>query len=70
MSLTTSSLELANALKAARAIWEDTKAGWKDPVSHDFEANHWGPLATQVEATIGAIDRLAPVLSRALRDCS
>jgi hypothetical protein len=70
VSLTTSSLELANALKAARVVWEEVRSGWKDPVSRHFESNHWQPLANQVEATINALDRLAPVLMRALRDCS
>jgi hypothetical protein len=70
MSQTTTSLELANALKAARVVWEEVRNGWRDPVSRHFEANHWQPVVTQVEATINALDRLAPVLARAVRDCS
>ncbi len=70
MSLTTASLELANALKTARVVWEQTRTTWKDSVAHDFENNHWEPLAQQIDATIGAIDRLAPTLLRAIRECS
>jgi hypothetical protein len=70
VSLTTASLELANALKAARLAWEQTRITWNDPVSRDFEEHHWEPLKAQVEATITALDRLSPILARALRDCS
>ncbi len=70
MSLTTASVELANAMKSARVVWEDTLEVWKDPVSRDFESQRWQPLVAQVEAALGAIDRLAPILDRALRECS
>jgi hypothetical protein len=70
VSLTTASLELANALKVARLVWEQTREGWKDAVSRDFEAGHWEPLRDHVEATITALDRLSPILARAMRECS
>jgi hypothetical protein len=70
MSLTTASVELASALKTARIVWEDTLEVWKDPVSRDFQSQRWEPLVSQVEATLGAIDRLAPILARAMRECS
>ncbi len=35
-----------------------------------FETNYWLPLKNQVEATLGALDRLAPILARAQRECS
>ncbi len=70
MSLTTASISLADGLKTAAYHWEETRAGWDDPVSRDFENNYWLPLKTQIEATLGALDRLAPILARAQRDCS
>ncbi len=70
MSLTTASVELASALKTVRVVWEDTREVWKDSVSRDFESQRFDPLVTQVEATLGAIDRLTPILARALRECS
>jgi hypothetical protein len=70
MSLTTSSISLADGLKTASALWEDARAGWDDPVSQAFETTYWLPLKTQVEATLGALDRLAPVLARAQQECS
>jgi hypothetical protein len=70
MSLTTSSISLADGLKTVGEHWEDARADWDDPVSRDFEADYWVPLKTQVEMTLQAIDRLAPILARAQRECS
>ena len=70
MSLNAASVELANALKTVRLAWEEVGAVWDDPVRRDFEAQRLVPLVAQVETTLQAIDRLAPVLARALRECS
>ena len=70
MSLTTASISLADGLKTVGVLWDDTRAGWDDPVSRDFETNQWIPLKTQIEATLGAIDRLGPILARAQSECS
>jgi hypothetical protein len=70
MHLTTSAMEMNAALKTLRLLWEDTRAGWQDAVSRDFESNHWETLETRVVATLRAMDRLAPVLIHAKRECS
>ena len=70
MQLTTSAMELNAALKTLRLLWEETRAGWSDAVSRDFEANHWATLETRVVAALRAMDRLAPVLMRAKRECT
>jgi hypothetical protein len=70
MHLTTSAMELSAALKTLRLLWEETRAGWNDAVSRDFETNHWNSLETRVVAALRAMDRLAPVMMRAQRDCS
>jgi hypothetical protein len=70
MSLTTASINLADGLKTIGALWEEIRIGWDDPVSRDFETNQWQPLKNQVEATLSAIDRLAPILARAQKECS
>ena len=70
MNLTTGWTELNSALKTMRLLWEEIQGSWNDPVSRDFEANHWQPLETQVVATLRAMDRLAPILARAQRECS
>jgi hypothetical protein len=70
VSLTTASISLADGLKTTGTLWEEARAGWNDPVSQAFEDNYWIPLKTQVEATLGALDRLAPILARAQQECS
>jgi hypothetical protein len=70
MSLSTGYVELNAALKILRACWDKTKDDWDDTVRQDFEENYWLPLEAQVKATFKAIDRLAPVLTRAKQECS
>ncbi len=70
MSMTSASVELANALKTLRTLWEEVRLGWNDPVSRDFESQRWDPLVAGVETTLQAMDRLAPIIARAVRECS
>jgi hypothetical protein len=70
MSITSAAIDLSNALKTITLAWEDARAQWNDTVSHDFEAQQWEPLVVHTRAVIQAMDRLAPVLARAARDCS
>ena len=70
MSLTTTSIELADGLKAIDALWEEVLTGWDDPVRRSFESNHWLPLKAQVESTLSALERLGPILARARQECS
>ncbi len=70
MSLNTGWMELSEALKTLRVHWDETRTGWNDPVSQDFEAHYWDPLENQVVAALRAMDRLAPLLAKAQRECS
>ena len=70
MSVTSAAIDLSNALKTIRLAWEETQQSWNDAVSRDFEENQWVPLDNQTRAVIQALDRLAPILARAVRDCS
>ena len=70
MSLTTGWTELNNSLKDLRLLWEETKGNWDDPVSREFEEHYWLSLENQVVAALRAMDRLAPILAKAQRDCS
>ena len=70
MNLSASWIELNDALKNMRILWEETKSGWKDAVSQEFDERYWTPLDNQVVATLRAMDRLAPILARAQRECS
>lgn len=70
MSLNASALELANGLKGARQVWDRARENWNDAVARDFEANTWDVLDAGIRAAIQAMDRLAPILERARRECS
>ena len=70
MNLSAGWTELNGALKSMRQQWEDVKAHWNDGVAHSFEEDRWTPLEDQVVATLRAIDRLAPLLTKALHECS
>ncbi len=70
MSLSTASISLADGLKTVGVHWDEARAGWDDPVSRDFENDYWIPLQIQVETTLQALERLAPILERARRECS
>ena len=70
MSLNTASIELSNALKSLHVLWDEARTGWTDSVRQDFEARHWDPLQAQARAAIQPMERLAPILARAQRECS
>jgi hypothetical protein len=62
--------ELSVALKDLKKRWGEIKEGWDDPVSRDFEERTWTPIELETTAVLRAMDRLAPVLQRAQRECS
>jgi hypothetical protein len=70
MSLPAAAVDLSNAFKTVNLAWEDAQTVWKDSVSREFEAERWQPLEAHVRSVLGAIDRLSPVLAKALRECS
>jgi hypothetical protein len=63
-------LPLNNSLKALRQNWEAARQRWDDAVARDFEKDYWTPLRGQVDALLVAMDRLGPILDRAVRECS
>ena len=70
MSLQGNWAELNSALKTVRVHWEQTQEQWRDTVQKDFESRYWTPLESQVTAVLQAMDRLGPILERALRESS
>jgi hypothetical protein len=70
VSLNTASIGLADGLKTVTVLFEAARTTWDDSVAHSFENNNWLPLKHQVEATMGALERLGPILDRARRDAS
>lgn len=70
MSISTAAIDLSNAMKNVRLAWEEAREGWKDSVARDFEANQYDRLEGRVRGVLSAVDRIAPILAKALRDCS
>jgi uncharacterized protein YukE len=69
MSLNSNATELTAALKTLRELWEGVREVWRDGVGDEFEATVWKTLEAQVNASVQAMDRLTPTLSKAQRDC-
>jgi hypothetical protein len=70
MNLTTGRTKLHNSLETLTLRWEDTRAGWNDPVRVDFEENCWVNLEAHTNFAIRAIDRLSQTLAQLKRECS
>lgn len=70
MSLNSSAVDLSNALKTVNEAWEEIRAEWDDPVSRDINVETLEPLDRQTKAVLNAMDRLSPILLKALRDVS
>ena len=70
MSLSSASIELTDGMKTLGAVWDETRAVWDDAVARDFEERFWKPLEAQTGDAVGAIDRLAVVLSQVRRECT
>ena len=63
-SLASSSEQLSASLSRARQVWQRTREVWNDPISREFEAQHWA----QIEPTQPAIEqmrRLAALIEQA-----
>lgn len=70
MSMSGPAIDLRNAYKTVSLAWDDAREVWQDKVRHDFENNQWAALENHVHAVLSAMDRLTPVLAKAVRDCS
>ncbi|MFO0880943.1 MAG: hypothetical protein U0840_26770 [Gemmataceae bacterium] len=68
MSLNTAALDLSNALKGVNEAWEEIRPEWNDPVSQNLETECLEPLRHQTLSLLQALERLSPVLQRALRE--
>jgi len=69
MSLNANATELNAALKTLRERWEEVRDVWRDGVADEFESTVWKSLEAQVNSAVQAMDRLTPILAKALRDC-
>lgn len=69
MSLSAGRNKLHSAMKTLTPLWEETRSGWNDPVSQDFEETYWQPLEAAVPAALRSIDHLDLILARVRQDC-
>jgi hypothetical protein len=69
MNLSNSSMEMNESLKVMSRLWDETKEVWNDSVRHAFEEQKWHPLQLQVQSTLRAMERLAPVIEKLHHDC-
>ena len=69
MSLHDSKARLGDAGQRLALHWQETLGEWRDPKSRELEEQYLAPLESHLAAAVGAIDRLAEVLTRAEREC-
>ena len=53
--------------KKLQLKWEQTKTGWNDPKSWEFERTFIIPLAEQMQRTQDELERLTQVIEQAQR---
>ena len=70
MSLDMGRNRLFKEFDVLRLRWEQTQLTWQDVVRQEFTDAHWKPLDMAVLTTLGAMDRLAPILIQARQDCA
>src|SRR5687768_17704341 len=46
------------------------RSTWQDVVRQEFTEQSWNPLDMAVLTTLGAMDRLAPILTQVRHDCA
>lgn len=54
-------------LRLLGAAWQDAAQHWRDEVAHQFETEHWAPLAQQSRAYLEALRALMETLEAAER---
>lgn len=69
MSLEMSRNRIFKEFEVLRLRWEQTLLTWQDQVRQEFAADQWNQLDLAVLTTLGAMDRLAPVMNQVRQDC-
>ena len=70
INLNAGKAKLAFALKTLLLHWDETKAGWNDPVCKVFEQQYLEPLEPKVAVALRGIERLNQILVTAEQECS
>ena len=61
---------LEECLDTLKAHWVDTTTSWDDATSRQFLKDHLEPMEPKFRIALGAVRRMAAVLSQAERECS
>jgi hypothetical protein len=70
MSLDMGRNRLFKEFEVLRLRWEQAQLTWQDVVRAEFTDEHWKPLDSCVLTTLGAMDRLAPILNQVRQECA
>ena len=70
MSLDMGRNRLFREFETLRVRWDQAQLTWQDVVRQEFTEQDWNPLDLAVLTTLGAMDRLAPVLTQVRHDCA
>ena len=70
MSLDMGRNRLFKEFDVARQRWDQTQLTWQDIVRHEFNEEHWKHLDLAVLTALGAMDRLAPILTQVRQECA
>jgi hypothetical protein len=60
---------LSKAMKELSAHWTETKSGWADTNSREFEKKFFEPIERDLRTAVGAMDQMAVLLHQIYRDC-
>ena len=70
MSLDMGRNRLFKEFEVLRVRWEQTELTWQDMVRGEFTKEYWDPLDLSLLTTLGAMDRLAPILTQVRQECA
>ena len=70
MSLDASRYRLFREFETLRERWEQTRSSWQDVVRQEFNEEHWRHLDAAVLTCLGAMDRIAPIMTQVRQDCA
>jgi hypothetical protein len=70
MSLDASRYRLFREFETLRERWQKTQVLWQDVVRRQFDDEYWKPLDAAVLTALGAMDRLAPIMTQVRQDCA
>lgn len=70
MNLDADRYRLFREFELLRDHWQRTRRLWHDSVRDEFDKEHWAALEGAVLTTLGAMDRLAPIVNQMQQECA